>query len=686
MLLSSRRFSVWLVSFLAVLVIYFIYNRVSRTPTITTGDSGQPAVLAADVCDSNERVGKVGEVGVGVVKNVRYTTLNANKQVEREFGFEKLLHQDGNDWEIEKPYMRIYRKSFKCEIRGDRAKVTVEVSGKRVTPKEGQLTGNVTIRIWPQSKKGPGEGVMHLDDITFDGDKSLFSTPGMVEFVSDKVRMAGTGMELIYNSDDDRLEFLKIAKLQSLHIKRWTQGMMFQSSVPKGKNAGDTGPVQEGKEGGKRGQDYKCELVSNVVIETPRERLLADIVSINDILLHGGASEDADINAGSTGGAETVEPNRTIGGRGDANSGAEDGDVSISCDGGIVVTPMDSATAQKAEDGGQRTEGREQRTEDRRDGKTTFRGERVDYSVATGEAVATGPSLITFDVNDKTEDAMGNPATVVIASQRQVKFSPAMNMSTFEGDCRCTATQEMGDVTRQHIVLADKIEVDLAKKEGNEGPGTSLNVSRFIATGDDVHLASTKRLGERLLAGLELKCARMEYDTVAGNFFAAGPGLIKVDNSQTDEPQKGLSRFSLRRKCYAFLRQFDTLEYDRTSNRLAADSQDGSLLVDYFPVVEKGESDKVGITASHVEGELSETPQGRMELKGLTAKGAVTYQDKNTQVVGSEFVYDANSSSIDIRGDRSRPCYFNGAIIDSAKYNVKSGRWSTRLKGPGAIR
>jgi hypothetical protein len=323
-------------------------------------------------------------------------------------------------------------------------------------------------------------------------------------------------------------------------------------------------------------------------------------------------------------------------------------------------------------------------------------------------------------VNDRTEGAEGRPATVVIASQKQVKFSPAMNMSTFEGDCRCTATQEMGNVTRQHIVLADKIEVDLSKKEGNEGPGASLNVSRFVATGDDVHLASTKKsgstllqspvppttppardmrgqafegkqasspqAGERLLAGLELKCAKMEYDTAAGSFFAAGPGLIKVDNSQTDEPQKGLSRFSLRRKCYAFLRQFDTLQYDSASNRLAADSQDGSLLVDYFPVVEKGESDKVGVTASHVEADLLETPQGRMELKNLTAKGAVSYQDKNTQVVGSEFVYDANSSSIDIRGERSRPCYFNGAIIDSAKYNVKSGRWNTRLKGPGAIK
>jgi hypothetical protein len=635
-------------------------------------------------------------VGVGVVKNVHYTTLNANKQVEREFGFEKLLHQDGNDWEIEKPYMRVYRRSFKCEIRGERAKVTVEAGAGRVTPKEGRLTGNVTIRIWPQSKKGPGEGMMYLDDIVFVGDKSLFTTSGMVEYVSDTVRMTGTGMELIYNSNEERLEYLKIAKLQSLHIKRWTDGMMSKSGGPKEGGLSEAETGQKDKNAGKAGKVYKCVLDRNVVIETPRERMLADVVSINDILMKGGSPDEAGLEA-EAGWGETAEPNRTIGSRWDADFGAEEGDVSISCDGGIVVTPMDSTVDQKE------TKGKVQNARatiiagqaaQAAGGKTTFRGERVDYSVATGEAVATGPSLITFDVNDKTEGASGRPfdsaqgrtSTVVIASQRLVKFSPAMNKSEFEGNCRCTATQAMGDATRQHIVLADKIEVDLAQKEGREESASSLNVRRFVATGGDVHLASTKKTGQRLLAGIELKCARMDYDTVDGNFFAEGPGLIKVDNSQTDEPQKGLGRFSLRRKCYAFLRQFDTLEYDSASDRLSADSPGGSLLVDYFPIIEGGKEDKVGMTASHVDADILETSQGRMELKGLTAKGAVTYQDKNTQVVGSEFVYDANSSVINIRGDRSRPCYFNGAIIDSARYNVKSGRWNTRIKGPGALK
>jgi len=94
MLLYSRRFTIWLVSFLAVLVIYFIYNRVSRTPPIPTDASITPAGQLADVCDSTGKVGMVGNVGVGIVKTPVIPRSTPKKQVEREFGFHELLHQD----------------------------------------------------------------------------------------------------------------------------------------------------------------------------------------------------------------------------------------------------------------------------------------------------------------------------------------------------------------------------------------------------------------------------------------------------------------------------------------------------------------------------------------------------------------------------------------------------------------
>jgi len=686
MLLYSRRFTIWLVSFLAVLVVYFIYNRLSRTPPIPTDASMTAAGQLADVCDSNGKVGMVGDVGVGVVKNARYTTLNAQKQVEREFGFQELLHQDGNDWEIEKPYMNIYRRSFRCEITGERAKVAVEVAGGRVTPKQGMLIGNVTIRIWPRHKEGLGETTIYLDDVGFSADKSLFSTAGPIELVSDNIKMTGTGLEIVYNGDDERLERLQITNLQSLRIRRWSEGTVLQSTPDA--DANNQKQKSENERASKHGKYYQCTLDKNVRIETLNERLLADALLINDIFIPGGAADKTGEET-TTDNNTAIQSTGTTGNRPDATTSAQThSDVSITCDGGIIVAPMNSPAGQEPPK--QQTAYAaiiaEQDMNTYPVGKTTFRGGNVTYSAVTGEAVAIGPSSIAFDVNEKTKDGAGGPATVRMTSRRQAAFSPVSNKSTFEGDCRCTISQEQGDATQQYIVLADKLEIDLTKKSPGKAYDSSLSVDRLIATGPNVHLASTKKTGNKLLVGIELKCASIDYDTADGNFFAAGPGLIKVDNSQTDEPQEKLAKFSLRRKCYAFLRNFDSLAFAGQSKHLTADSKGGSLLVDYLPLVEGRGSEKVAVTASHVEADIAETLTGRMELKDLLAKGAVTYEDKDTQVVGSEFIYDANTALIDIRGDKSRPCNFNGAILDAVRYDTKTGKWNTRLKGPGAIR
>jgi len=677
MFLHSRRFSIWLVSFLVVLVAYLIYNRMSRTPPIPTGGgSGE----ITDVCDSDGRIGMVGDVGVGAVKNAHYTMLNAKKDVVGEFGFEELLHQDGNDWELKKPYYRIYRRGFKCEMKGDRARVVVETAGDRVTPKEGILTGNVTIQIWPQSKGAFSNGVVYLDDVVFAGDKSMFSTSGFVEYVSDDAQLVGRGMELVYNSDEERLEFLKITKLESLLIKRWSKGTLLSGSSPRGEAAGRTETASEPspaeKSSGKLGQGYQCVLDTNVIVETSQERLMAQVLSINDI----SAGEEPQDSSGEE---SAAEPNGSAVKRQDLASGESADDVAVRCDGSIVIIPMGSS----AETGRSlpASAGVEEFARTSADGKTTFYGDRIDYSAATGEAVATGATQLTFDVNDTKQDGRGVPAKVTITAQRQAKFVPASNKVFFEGDCRCIVAQADVNYLRQYFVLADSLDVDLTQKKVNDN-GMALDVNRFVATGDVVHLASTKKAGEQLLGGVELKCTRIDYDAVEDKFVATGPGLIKMDNSQTDEPQKGLGRFSLRRKCFAFLRNFDSLEFDGGGNHLVAYSKEGSMLADFIPVAERDKEDKVAVTASRVEADVIETAEGRTELGSLVAKGAVTYEDKDIQCAGGEFVYDADGPAINIRGDNSRPCIFNGAIVDSAWRDPKTGKWKTRLKGPGAIK
>jgi len=681
MLLYSRRFTIWLMSFLAVLVVYFIYNRLSRTPLIPTDIMTTPAGQLADVCDSTVSVGKVGDVGVGLIKNSRYTTLNAQKQVEREFGFEELLHQDGNNWEIKKPYMNIYRRSFNCSITGERAIVVVEIAGGRLTPKQGMLMGNVIIRILPKQKDAVGETTIYLDDIAFSADKSLFSTAGPVELVSENMRMTGTGVEIVYNGDDERLERLQITNLQSLHIKKWSQGSVLRSTP----DADANNQKGESAQASKQGKYYQCTLDKNVRIETPNERLFADALSINDIFAQdSSAGQDANESSPDRNFAPIPASNKPQA----AISEESPSDITINCDGGIIVTPMGTSAEKKLPK--QRTTYAEiiaqQDTNASPVGKTTFRGVNVAYSATTGEATAIGPSSVAFDVNEKTQDGAGRPGTVRMTSRRRAAFSPASNKSTFEGDCRCTVSQAEDAILQQYIVLADKLEIDLVKRDTNNDSGQAMDVNRMIATGPGVHLASTKKTSNKLLTGVELKCVSVNYDTTDGNFFAAGPGLIKVDNSQTDEPQDNLDRFSLRRKSYALMRNFDWLSYAGQSKHLIADSKGGSLLVDYFPLVEGRGSEKVSITASHVEADIAEMPTGRIELKDMQATGAVTYEDKDTQVIGNEFIYDANTALIDIRGDKVRPCIFNGAVIDAVRYDTKSGKWNTHLKGPGAIR
>jgi hypothetical protein len=150
-----RKLYVWLISIGAILVIYLLYNRISKTPPIevVNGDATYPpprlasgdAGAGKEARDEgretrDERRGVVGGVGIGPVQKAKYTHLNSKKQVDREFGFEKLLAASGDEWEIEKPYMNIYRRNLKLVLTADEGKVQVEDAVGRATPKDATLT------------------------------------------------------------------------------------------------------------------------------------------------------------------------------------------------------------------------------------------------------------------------------------------------------------------------------------------------------------------------------------------------------------------------------------------------------------------------------------------------------------------------------------------------------------------
>jgi len=164
---KSRKLYVWLISAGVILAIYLLYNWISKTGPIEidTGAKFADTVAESDRGEFDDEIGMIGDVGVGTVQKAKYTHLNAEKQVDREFGFEKLLHVEGDEWEIEKPYMNIFRHNLKCYITADEGKVQVEDAVGRATPKDATLTGNVVIHISPEVGSNVQESFIYLDDV-----------------------------------------------------------------------------------------------------------------------------------------------------------------------------------------------------------------------------------------------------------------------------------------------------------------------------------------------------------------------------------------------------------------------------------------------------------------------------------------------------------------------------------------
>ena len=207
---GARKFYVWLISLGAVLVIYLLYSWISKTPPIDI-DAGKE--FTDTIADGNlggfvDEGGRIGDVYVPAIRKARFTDLDKEtKEVIREWGFEKLLHDAGEEWDIEKPYMNIFRRSFKCYITSDKGRIRVETVAGRPSPRDVTLTENVVIHILPQNDSNIKESFIYLDDVDFISGKSQFSTAGPVKFVSQDVQMLGRGLEVVYNEELDRLEF-----------------------------------------------------------------------------------------------------------------------------------------------------------------------------------------------------------------------------------------------------------------------------------------------------------------------------------------------------------------------------------------------------------------------------------------------------------------------------------------------
>jgi len=693
---NSRKLLIGLISLVAVLAVFLLYNLMSETPQIDIDAGAEPAegVTESNAVEFERQVGTIADVGVGTVQKAKYTRLNAEKQLDREFGFEKLLHEEADHWEIEKPYMNIFRSNFKCYITADKGRVQIEDALGRPTPKDATLTGNVVIHIVPETTSGVKESFVYLDDVVYINDRSQFSTAGPVKFVSEDAQMLGSGMEFVYNDQLNRLEFLRIIHLEDLRIRTSSKASLFgpqRTEPPVEPVAAGVTQKQAAEQNTKAaerksGVHYRCLFDKNVVINTPQQMILADQLSINNITL----SKASDTKSTK---AEVTHPDAPKRPKEPTDEASEEFvDVLVTCDGGIFVSPMDAGAASESsmpiEPGPAVTS--DQVTESPKDttDRTKYVAQRIDYCALAEDVVASGPSELTFYVNDvidrQTEE---RPLPVKVTAQERAEFRPAANQVIFEGDCVCTMTRTDPNFRQQYSLAAPKITVNLAEDKTRQSAGPAAAIEHVTADGGVVQLAAVKETEEEELLGFtKLKCHRFDYDTSEQVCLATGPdGLIAADNSKIQEPKEKVGKFGLRRQCYAVVRGFDTMKYYLETNQIIADAEKQGIIIDYFPIVKGRYGPQTTLTTGHIEAPLYETDAGRIELASLSATGGFTYEEKDIEFQGSRAFYDSGKSLITAQGDGLQPCYLNGARADAIEYNVRTGRVKTKITGPGIL-
>ena len=805
-----RKLIIGFISLAVVLVIFLLFSLISQTPKIDidTGDEVIDTIADSNVTGPGSDIGMIGDVGVGAIQKAKYVTLSKNKQVAREFGFEKLLHEAQGIWEIQKPYLNVYQRSFKCHITADKGMVQLETAVGKSTPKDATFTGNVVVHILPEASSKFKESVVYLDELVFLSEKSQLSTSGPVRFVSKEAQMLGTGLELVYNDQMERLEFFRIIDLDTLRIKNRQAvlpGSRVETQQP-GEPAVAIGPQEpevlpadtQPQDEQKQDQYYKCVFSKNVLIESPEQLIFADErISINDILwskttgnkfdeIDTGGTDDtkaiAETSEKATQSADDVEAHKVnISKQNDPNKSFEKrGDIIVTCDGGVALMPKDSlralddSTQAVMEPTAISNQPPHKLKEDM--GRTRFLSERIDYSATTGDVVAEGLSELTFYMHDVTgaeaneapvpvtvraqegakfyqtsnqfifegdclctmpqaglteqKDVMlsapkitvnvpeGNlkkisassdihaagpvelsfyvedsadveiPKTalpVTVAAQKQASFSAASNQVIFDGDCLCTMLREDPNTQQKNTLSAPKLTIDLIEETNDLPAVPSAGIKHLTADGGLVKLRSVKSAGQKLLSGVELECSKFDYAPNQQLLMATGPGVIKLNNPETSEPTTEPGRFSLRKPCWAFLENFNTLKYFVQENRISADAGSERLMINYVPFVDGKYDEPITAAASRIEALLYETAEGQTELSALLAIGRIDYEDKDNQFLGSELFYDRESSIIKVKGDETAPCYYNGALVDGVVYNLRTGKVEAKVVGPGSL-
>ena len=714
---SSRKLKIWLLSLSALVVLFVLYNVTSKTPAIKI------TKRSYEITDFNSRMdsgtGRIGEAEVGNIEEARFETLDREtKEVKRVLGFEKVLHKSGDRWDIDKPFMNIFEEDFRCELTANSGSIQVETVSGQPRPEDAVLIGNVLIHIIPKDDSDIEEGHIYLDDITYDSDRSMFTTPGPVRYVARDAELAGKGLEILYDEENDRLVMLKLIKVDFIHIKSLSKDDTISKSDYKENSqehvsVATANPsevaakkkiipvaslenIQTQPETAKSPlkpvddiQKYVCSFVDNVVIEHGQQMVFANEITITGIIFSDKKDKDtreiASVNPSPP--PAPVQTSNEPTTRAKVVSKSEVSTVPvavvpakktqtkkldeamITCDGPMIVQLAENYKRPGKWKATKKLSAMLEETREKIKGRDVLIAQAVDHNLESEVTEAYGPLEIYF-YTKFDEQADSTPAR--ITAKEKASFLPHLNQAIFTGDVIGGMTQKKGYYDEENIFYGQKLTVDLINSQSSsqsEEFGNSEIGHIALSEGDAVILESTRSSGKKILSKTRLASAQLDYDKTANQFIATGQGQIQVKKLDSGQGQN--------KPCYALMYGFDRLQWNMDSMRIIVDSDTTSgIHIGYMPIIDGRPSGKrTTIDTRHIEVDYTEPVPGRGQLKSLLASGGIVYYEQDKyEFDGERLFYDDGNSLITVRGSEDRLCRLNGVPAEHGiEYNLRTG-------------
>jgi hypothetical protein len=108
--------------------------------------------------------------------------------------------------------------------------------------------------------------------------------------------------------------------------------------------------------------------------------------------------------------------------------------------------------------------------------------------------------------------------------------------------------------------------------------------------------------------------------------------------------------------------------------------------IQYIELVNDKFSPKLVASAGHIEIEMKENEEEKLEPAVVIASGGIDYKkDPNNRFLGSMLFYDHEKNTVSIHGDEKNPCFYNGVLVDEIFIDLSTNNIKLISTNPGSL-